>query len=422
VWSRLTGALRRADRAADGLALDGALYAGSALFAWATALWSTLGPHRSWGAIAAVGYALATAAALAQVLLRGKEGVLLNGKALIRRPSFHQARAVLAGVTFVAVAIVPLVVLAVSGQAQDEVGVIQDGGQRLLDAGTPYLGRSAIAALPADERLTGYLPYQPGMAVFGLPRALDPAGHWWSDARVWFALITVLALGAALLVLRRAGADPGALVRGLQVATVLPLCALTLATGGDDLPVLALCLLALALAATGRLGWSGLAVGVAASLKLFAWPVAIVVAAYALTRRRLIPYALGAVGLPVITAIPAVAADPGALVENVFAFPLGRGLVRSPAASPLPGHLIASTGAFGRTVTVFLIIALAAIAAVVLIMRPPRTAAAASLYCAAGLLGALLLLPATRFGYLLYPVAFAVWAAALALPRHNDAT
>ena len=36
-------------------------------------------------------------------------------------------------------------------------------------------------------------------------------------------------------------------MRAVQAATVLPICALTLATGGDDLPVLALCLLALAL-------------------------------------------------------------------------------------------------------------------------------------------------------------------------------
>ncbi len=63
------------------------------------------------------------------------------------------------------------------------------------------------------------------------------------------------------------------MIRALQAATVLPICALTLATGGDDLPVLALCLLAFALATTGRLAGSGVAIGLAASLKLFAWPV-----------------------------------------------------------------------------------------------------------------------------------------------------
>ena len=64
------------------------------------------------------------------------------------------------------------------------------------------------------------------------------------------------------------------MVRRLQAATVLPICALTLATGGDDLPVLGLCLLGLALAATAaiRVG-RVLAIGAAAALKLFAWPV-----------------------------------------------------------------------------------------------------------------------------------------------------
>ena len=141
--------------------------------------------------------------------------------------------------------------------------VIERGGQRLLDHGTPYLSRAAISALPPDERLLAYLPYHPGMAVFGLPRAA--AAGWWTDARVWFLLVTTAALLAALGLLHRAGHH--GLVRAAQVATVLPLCALTLATGGDDLPVLALCLLACALAATGRWGLAGLAVGVAGGVE-----------------------------------------------------------------------------------------------------------------------------------------------------------
>ncbi len=85
------------------------------------------------------------------------------------------------------------------------------------------------------------------MALFGLPRAV--AGDaWWTDSRIWFALVTLAAIGGT----RVAAAPTPArrrLLRGVQFATVLPICALTLATGGDDLPVLALCLLALALCA-----------------------------------------------------------------------------------------------------------------------------------------------------------------------------
>src|SRR6185503_21043387 len=89
-------------------------------------------------------------------------------------------------------------------------------------------------------------------------------------------------LATALVLLHWVGATGALLVRALQVATVLPVCALTLATGGDDLPVLALSLLALACCATGRYGAAGLAVGAAAALKLFAFPVVAVLAVLAI--------------------------------------------------------------------------------------------------------------------------------------------
>ena len=41
--------------------------------------------------------------------------------------------------------------------------------------------------------MLGYSPYQPGMAIFGVPRAVL-GDHWWTDARVWFAAATVAAL------------------------------------------------------------------------------------------------------------------------------------------------------------------------------------------------------------------------------------
>src|SRR5205085_12364659 len=145
-------------------------------------------------------------------------------------------------------------------------------------------------------------PYQPGMALFGLPRAVFGVA-WWTDARVWFAMATGVALGLAYRQLR-----PGPwLVRAVQVATVLPVCALTLAVGGDDLPVLALCLLALAYASRNRPAAAGIAVGLAGALKLFAWPVAIVLLFLPMNRRR---YAIGAFGIPILALIPAFLVDP----------------------------------------------------------------------------------------------------------------
>ena len=195
-------------------------------------------------------------------------------------------------------------------------------------------------------------------------------------------------------------------MRAVQVATVLPICALTLATGGDDLPVLALCLLALACCATGRFGAAGLAVGAAAALKLFALPVVAVLVVLALATgngRRFLP---GALGLPVLALLPPCWSTRDAFVENVLRFPLGHGLVTSPAQSPFPGYLIAAGAARrplssrrpagrGRRSR----------SPCCCIRRPPRTAATAALFCGYGLLAAILLMPTTRFGYLLYPLA-----------------
>ncbi|MEV6303783.1 glycosyltransferase 87 family protein [Actinoplanes sp. NPDC051861] len=410
--TKTRGLLVRIDRAAGGLAADLGLYLISAAFALLTALSSTLLPHRAWGAVAAWGYLVAA--------------LIVTTQLVLRRPA---GRALLAWATYAAVVLLPLVIQAVqrangrTDRAQEEVVVVEHMGESLLHSGTPYLSRAEIAAIPLDERLLGYRPYQPGMAIFGLPRAV--AGeHWWTDARIWFAITTVVALGAAVTLLRSSRSSR---VRAIQAATVLPVTALTLATGGDDIPVLALCLLALALAGAGRYGWSGAAIGAAAACKLFALPVLAVLAVLAVTTgnwRRFLPPALG---LPLLALLPPLLADPDALVENVLRFPLGHGLVTSPAQSPFPGYLIAQSLPGGRVIAAGLLVAAAAVIGLLLLRRPPRSAATAALFCGYGLLTAILLMPTTRFGYLLYPAALLVWATALSnhtattAPRHDTA-
>jgi Glycosyltransferase family 87 len=387
-------------RVASGLVVDLILYALSALFALVTALTATLPPHRLWGWIASVGYALAALAVVVQFAARRAAGPV--------------ARLAVTLSAWAATALLPLVLEAVqrargrTDRAQEEVLVVERAGARLLHTGTPYLSHDAIAALPVDERLLGYLPYQPGMALFGLPRAVFGVA-WWTDARVWFAVATIVALAVAV---RQLPWQP-AVVRAVQAVTVLPVCALTLAVGGDDLPVLALCLLALALAARSRPGAAGLAVGVAGALKLFAWPVAVVLLALAIRQRRAGRYALGAFGLPILALVPAFLVNRDAAVENVVRFPLGRGLVRSPAASPFPGHLIAAGLPGGAAIAGVLLVAAGLAIGWWLVRRPPPDAARAALVCAVGMLAAILLLPATRFGYLLYPIGYAVWASSL---------
>ncbi|WP_433265371.1 glycosyltransferase 87 family protein [Micromonospora vinacea] len=415
---------RTLDNAAGGLALDLGLYAVSAIFAAITAVTSTLLPHRAWGAVAAVGYLLATLTVIVQLLLRRRSPT--------SRLTGLPARWTVTGLAWAATTLLPLVWQSIdraggrTDRAQEEVLVVEQAGSRLLEHGTPYLGPDAIAALPPGEQLMGYTPYQPGMAMFGLPRAL--LDTWWTDSRVWFAVGTALALALAVAALRRTPATTGqatttathrrdaALLRGVQAATVLPICALTLATGGDDLPVLALCLLALAFAAADRPGRAGLAVGLAGALKLFAWPVAVVLIVWGLTRRAGTRVAAGAIGLPVAALLPALLVDRDALTENVLRFPLGHGLVTSPAQSPFPGYLIASALPAGRLIAAALLVAAGLAIAVRLARRPPRTAVATALICGYGLLAAIALMPTTRFGYLLYPLALLTWAPALHRP------
>jgi hypothetical protein len=121
-----------------------------------------------------------------------------------------------------------------------------------------------------------------------------------------------------------------------------------------------------------RLGTAGLVVGAAVALKLIAWPVAVVLAVHAAThgRRPLVRFGLGAAGVPVRTLLPALLAGPRAVLENTVLFPLGLGLVSSPAGAPLPGNLVASQLPGGKAIAI-------------------------------GLLAAMGLMPATRFGYLL---------------------
>jgi hypothetical protein len=413
---------RRLDGYADGLALDACLYLVSAVFAGFTA-GSTLASHRAWGAVAVWGYAAAALVVGAQLLLRrfgpssrdDDRGPAIGGHgAWAGSPA---VRATLTALTWLAVAMLPLVLQAIQraagrlGRAQEEVLVVEDSAGRLVHGGTPYLSRDAIEAL-ADP-LLGYTPYQPGMSIFGLPRAAAGIA-WWTDSRVWFALGTVAALALAVVLLRTGTRErDDLLVRAVQAATVLPLCALTLATGGDDLPVLALCLLALACAAGRRHGWAGVAVGAAAAMKLFAWPVAVVLGIYLLARqgrRAGGRFAIGAVGLPALALLPALLVDFDALIENVLRFPTGHGLVTSPAASPLLGRLLAEHVTGGRFIALGLLAAAAAGIAVWLWRRPPADPGAVAVICAVGLLIAIVLMPATRFGYLLYPVAFALWA------------
>ncbi|MFC4002253.1 glycosyltransferase 87 family protein [Prauserella oleivorans] len=290
-----------------------------------------------------------------------------------------------------------------SWSAQPEVWVIERSASTLLDHGTPY---ADLAALGRPPVVNDYTPYGPVMPVFGLPRAVfggTPMTDVLTDARLYFALTAVLCAWGSLRLLGR----PHVPVRAAQLAAVFPLTALTWATAGPDLAIVGLLVLGCTLAATDRPALSGLVLALVTSAKLIVLPAAVVVGVLLLARlgrAALARFVLVFLAVCATVNVPVLLVQPRAFVEHVLKFPAGLGAVTSPAASPLPGHLIAATGGVGKAIAFVLLGAAALAIAVWLVRRPPLDGAQAMLRIAVGLGAFTLLTPATRFGYLVYPV------------------
>ncbi|MEU6643033.1 glycosyltransferase 87 family protein [Saccharomonospora sp. NPDC046836] len=302
--------------------------------------------------------------------------------------------------------------------AQPEVWVIERSASLLLSTGTPYVDVDALGRAPV---VNDYTPYGPVMALFGLPRALvggTPVVDALTDARLYFALTAVLCVWGALRLLGR----PAVPVRAAQLVAIFPLTALTWATAGPDLAIAGLLVLGATLAAIDRPLAAAGVVALVTSAKLIVLPAVVVLGALVLARLgrgALARFTLVFLGVCAAVNVPVYLVNPQAFVEHVIRFPAGLGAVTSPAASPLPGHLIASTGTVGKAIA-FGLLGTAALAIFVwIVRRPPTTGAQAFLRIAVGLGTFTMLTPATRFGYLVYPVV--LLGAMLCLPD-RDAT
>ncbi|HVW43059.1 MAG TPA: glycosyltransferase 87 family protein [Amycolatopsis sp.] len=384
-------------------ALDLAVYLACGAYAIAVAFASEFYGFRMWGAFATAGYGLAAL----------HSAWLLTGRG---RAGWWRSRWVGMAAVGVLAMLVPLVFLVIrrltgvdwlitpwSWSAQPEVWVIERSADLLLHHGTPYVDISALGRPP---EVNDYTPYGPVMALFGLPRALfggNPVADALTDARLMFALTACV---CGWITWRLMG-KPRIPVFAAHLAVACPLTALTWSVAGPDLAIVGLLLVSGALAARDRPVASGIMLALVVSAKLIVAPAAVVLAA--LIAARLGARALGRflgtlVVAGAVVTVPVLLVDPSAFIEHVIRFPAGLGVVTSPAASPLPGYVIASTGTAGKAIA-FLLLGAAAIAILVwLIRRPPVTGSDAMLRIAVGLGAFTLLTPATRYGYLVYPL------------------
>ena len=133
-----------------------------------------------------------------------------------------------------------------------------------------------------------------------------------------------------------------------------PVIAFPLAVGITDPPVIALLFVTLALIARpSNLRHAAVALGVACAMKATAWPAVPVFTAM-LAARDAAKAAWRFLGATLIVAVvlsaalaPAALTNPYAFMQNIVLFPLGLTKHKTPAASPLPGHLLAMTGMAG---------------------------------------------------------------------------
>jgi len=304
-----------------------------------------------------------------------------------------------------------------------EVQVISRSAVLLLQHGSPYLPAGAL------DNWLSYNPYLPVMAVFGLPRALGASGLF-ADPRWWLTAVSIALIWAAFMV-----AAPHRHCESCRHNTTLstvflaasPVIAFPLAVGITDPPVIALMFLTLALIARpSGLFRAAVALGVACAMKATAWPAVPVFAAAVAVRHgaqavwRFIGAVILVAGLLAVALAPAALLDPYAFLQNTVLFPLGLTSHKTPAASPLPGHLLATTGMAGHWAAVALLVAAGLGFAVSLIVKPPADGRAAAWRLALGLAVMFALAPATRWGYFVYPIALVGWMVLTRPPAAAD--
>lgn len=379
---------------------DAVWYGGFALLALAVATVDEAPLARHWGLISSAAYAVGALVSL---------GV---GRSLARRTA-------VAIVVFIGAAVLPLGLElwwradnGLGTHAKSETIVTEASARFIVRGENPYAAdysNGPLARFPTG--VNAHVPYLPGNLVFGLGRPLAGDGVA-GDARIAFAVVF---LGTTIAALRLSRAPSGVQLRAVMVVVVSPLGARYIVGGGNDLPVIGAMLLALVLLERRRPLGSGLAAGLAAAVKLTAWPLLPFLAVAARDGRDArAPMQVAAIASIVVVAValPFLIWDPPAMIEDVVLYPLGLTTGGTPASSPTIGGTLA--GWFPESRDVIAIGAGAAVGALtlwLLVQRPPRSARDAARSTALVLLAATALATAGRFGYLVYALDLWLWSA-----------
>jgi hypothetical protein len=387
--------------ALSGLSSDALLYGLSAAFALGLGVFSHQGAQWQWGYLATAPYALC--ALLAFGLHR------LN----LRRTTW--LRVGLLALVMLGTVAIPLGLEARWRVAQPEIGVIQRAGDNLSKNKNLYPtydkhGKliDPIEGIPSFE---SFFPYFPLMSVFGLPSAETHKTKGLTDPRIAMSLLTLLASGLALGLLRASSKKK---IRVAQILLALPTGALFLSTGGDDMPILALTLLGVVALQRRQNNFAGISLGLAAAMKLTAWPMAfgaLLVARDDKNRSAWLRVAAWIVAIVVVTVTPFAIRAPWAFMSNVFAFPLGLTSVASPAASALPGHVLTTLWApAGHILAPVTFLVGGYFMTKYLRRHWPLTLPQLLAILSVVFLTMMCVATATRIGYVIYPLNFAIWS------------
>lgn len=387
---------------------DGVLYGLASAFALGTYLVSATVAQSWWGALSATPYLLVALVAF--------------GASRRRWRSVLRVRLVLCALAVLGAVVVPLALMAqwrqaspAGNYAQPEVMVIERAANLLYDGHDPYQAiwlhgrlQHEVANVPAYE---SYYPYFPLMSVFGAPATVTKHRTSLTDARVVMTLVTIGCLAGALVLLRLSGRHA---LRVTQILIALPTGAMFLATGGDDMPLLGLMLLGVAFLSRRRVHAAAIILGLSTAIKLTAWPMllgAMLVARDGQGRARPRTVALWAAVIVASTVVPYVVLNPATFLSNVVEFPLGLTHVVSPAASPLPGHLLTVLWApLGHVLTPLTLVVGGYFLAKYLRGHWPLSLSRMLAVLALGTTVVILTASATRSGYVIYPLNFWLWS------------